>query len=109
MDQVLVFLSDNWKWLLEIVLAIASILIVILRKKVKVYESVKEYILSMLPYYINFAESLYDSGFDKKTFVYDAIVAFLKGKFGNFDESKYVDFIKDSIESILSTPQKKGV
>lgn len=109
MDEFLVFLSENWKWLVALGLAIAEILFVVLKKRVKVFDSIKEIILSILPSYINVAEQLSPYGEEKKEFVFESVVKYLTNKFDNFDVNSYVDFIKDSIESILSTPQKKGV
>lgn len=109
MDQIFEFIIENWKWLLEIAFAIAGILVVVLKRKVKVFDSIKEIILSVLPAYISVAENSFDDGQVKKSFVLSSIQEFLENKFGNIDMDLYIDFIEDSIESILSTPQKKGV
>lgn len=108
MENFINFITENWRWLLATILAIVNILLVIFKRKVKVYDSVKEIILSVLPSFINIAEDLATGGEFKKQFVIDSVSNLLINKFANINVDNYNQFISDSIESILATPRKKG-
>ena len=109
MNEFLVFMSDNWKWILTLFLSIVNILICSLRKRTKIVDSVKEYILKWLPTFIRLAEDIGNlSGEEKKEVVLQFVKENVSKNFDGIDLDCYIDFINDSIESILSTPQKKG-
>lgn len=102
------FILQNWKECIAIILAIATLLVTIFRKKVKVVDDIPSFILEHLPLFINSAEKLFSSGTDKKTFVLESIDQLLRVHF-NVGIEDYIDFVCEAIEKILSTPEKKGV
>ena len=108
MKEFFDFIAENWKILLAIGLAIANLLVCIFRKKVKVVDSIREFILDHLPMFISSAEKLFSKGSDKKRFVLDSINQLLKINFSVGIED-YIDFVDLAIEKILSTPEKKGI
>lgn len=107
MDQLVLFIQNNWQNILTLVLTFATLLLTIFKKRIKVVESIKQFILERLPLFIDTAEKLFEDGEKKKAFVISQIVQLVEKTFG-CDIDEYVDFISDSIESILATPQKKG-
>jgi len=112
MDQLVLFIQTNWQGIATIVIALATLLITILKKKVKIIDTIKEFILTKLPGLISSAEILFKKdivsfGVEKKSFVIEAMKKLILDEFG-CTADKYVSFISDSIESILATPQKKG-
>lgn len=108
MKEFFDFIAENWKILLAIGLAVANLLVCIFRKKVKVVDSIREFILDHLPMFISSAENLFSKGSDKKHFVVDSIDRLLHVNFGVGIED-YIDFVDLAIEKILSTPEKKGI
>lgn len=108
MKEFFDFIAENWKILLAIGLAVANLLVCIFRKKVKIVDSVREFILDHLPMFISSAENLFSRGSDKKQFVLDSINQLLMINF-NVGIDDYIDFVDLAIEKILSTPEKKGI
>lgn len=85
-------------------------LINVCRKPSEVIDTIKTDILTMLPQLIQIAEAQYSdephSGAAKKLFVITAIMDWFKSMGYKYTES-YKIFIEESLEKILSTPQKK--
>ena len=114
-DLVLDFILDNWYYLLSILILLLSFLISIVRKRANsnLVDSVKSSLLELLPSFISLAEISEVPGEDKKNFVInlalDRISSLLGCKLSDADISYWVSFISSSLESILSTPQKKSV
>ena len=109
MDQVINFIKENWRLILEVVTAIVALVLFIVRKKpTKVLDTVKECIVRLLPYVITEAEKTDKKGEDKMVFALQTLYSLLK-EFG-YEEvyDQYRDFAREQIELILSTPQKKG-
>ena len=103
------FLIENWRLLLEAACLIVSFVLFLVRKKpVKVLDTIKEFVVRLLPGLINAAEMTTLSGADKKKYVLEELVKVLK-EFGYCDEviTQYLPFASDQVEVILSTPQKK--
>lgn len=108
MKNVLGWLLENWKILLALILALANLFVCIFRKKVKVVDSIREFILDHLPMFISSAEKLFSNGSDKRQFVLDSVDQLLKINFSvGIDD--YIEFVELAIEKILSTPEKKGI
>ena len=108
MQEILVFILENWQWMVEVIAAIIALVLFIVRKKpVKVLDTVKECISRLLPYVIKEAEKTDLKGEDKMVFALQTLYALLKD-FG-YEEvyNNYRDFAREQIELILSTPQKK--
>ena len=114
-DLVLDFIIDNWYYLLSILILLLSFIISILRKRANsnLVDSVKSSLLELLPSFISLAEVSEVPGEDKKNFVInlalDRISSLLGCKLSDTDRAYWVSFITSSLESILSTPQKKSV
>lgn len=114
-DLVLDFIVDNWYYLLSILILLLSFIISIIRKRANsnLIDSVKSSLLELLPSFISLAEVSEVPGEDKKNFVInlalDRISSLLGCKLSDADKSYWVSFISSSLESILSTPQKKSV
>lgn len=114
-DLVLDFILDNWYYLLSILILLLSFIISIVRKRANsnLVDSVKSSLLELLPSFITLAEVSEVPGEDKKNFVInlalDRISSLLGCKLSDTDRSYWVSFISSSLESILSTPQKKSV
>lgn len=114
-DLVLDFIVDNWYYLLSILILLFSFIISLVRKRANsnLIDSVKSSLLELLPSFISLAEVSEVPGEDKKNFVInlalDRISSLLGCKLSDADKSYWVSFISSSLESILSTPQKKSV
>lgn len=114
-NLILDFIVDNWYYLLSILILLLSFIISIVRKRANsnLIDSVKSSLLELLPSFISLAEVSEVPGEDKKNFVInlalDRISSLLGCKLSDADKSYWVSFITSSLESILSTPQKKSV
>lgn len=114
-DLVLDFIIDNWYYLLSILILLLSFIISLVRKRANsnLVDSVKSSLFELLPSFISLAEISEVPGEDKKNFVInlalDRISSLLGCKLSDADKSYWVSFISSSLESILSTPQKKSV
>ena len=114
-NLILDFICDNWYYLLSILILLLSFIISIVRKRANsnLVDSVKSSLLELLPSFISLAEISEVPGEDKKNFVInlalDRISSLLGCKLSDADKSYWVSFITSSLESILSTPQKKSV
>lgn len=114
-DLVLDFIVDNWYYLLSILILLLSFIISLVRKRANsnLVDSVKSSLLELLPSFISLAEVSEVPGEDKKNFVInlalDRISSLLGCKLSDTDRAYWVSFISSSLESILSTPQKKSV
>ena len=105
--KVLNFLIDNYQILVVLAISIANLFVCLFRKKVKVVDSVYQFILERLPTYIALAEVTLTEGKDKKSFVIQSILGDIAATFGSTGD--YIEFISDNIEKILCTPEKKEV
>lgn len=107
--EVIDFISENYRWLVSVILGCCCIAVTLLKNKVKVVDSAKEFILDQLPLLISAAEKMFDSGSKKKEFVSSSMMDLLYESFPNVKVASYTGFISRSIEKILSTPEKKEV
>lgn len=107
------FLKTYWKFFALVLLVILDLLLVILnrRKPVKVFDSVHQTILSVLPDLIKSAEASFASGHgsEKLEMVKQLVYQLLMSVYGlsAIDTQKYDAFITAQVEKVLSTPQKK--
>lgn len=114
-NLILDFILDNWYYLLSILILLLSFIISIVRKRANsnLVDSVKSSLLELLPGFISLAEISEVPGADKKNFVIDLaldrISSLLGCKLSDADRAYWISFISSSLESILSTPQKKSV
>lgn len=114
-NLILDFICDNWYYLLSILILLLSFIISIVRKRANsnLIDSVKSSLLELLPGFISLAEISEVPGAEKKNFVIDLaldrISSLLGCKLSDADRAYWISFISSSLESILSTPQKKSV
>ncbi len=114
-NLILDFILDNWYYLLSILILLLSFIISIVRKRANsnLVDSVKSSLLELLPSFISLAEVSEVPGEDKKNFVInlalDRISSLMGCNLSDTDRAYWVSFITSSLESILSTPQKKSV
>lgn len=112
MDDVKRILITYWPQIVAAIVMIFSIILQCFKKKpVKVVDTVKEWILELLPFFIREAEEKFASGqgVNKKEYVISKMSASLIQNFGLSDEllDNYKKFISSMIEAILWAPQKK--
>lgn len=107
---ILEWIQSNWKLVstgLLLLFYFILVLVQLFQKKVKVQDTVKEAILSMLPELINKVEEP-GNGKAKLQAVVEMCVAAISKLFPGVSANQYIGFIKQSVEAILKTPQKKG-
>ena len=116
MQEFILFLQENWRFLTELILLVISLIIVLVKPsaKIKVPESVLAVAFKMIPELIVSAEDLIGpgNGSSKKDYVVSELIKWIAGRLG-VDESKVIKSVKDEIseqvEVILSCPvRKKG-
>ena len=118
MQEFISFLQENWRFLVELILLVISLIIVLVKPsaKIKVPESVIALAMASLPVYIQQAEDSIGSGngLSKKEFVLNKVLEFISSKTGfsvaALSKLNYIlDDFDSSIELILSCPvRKKG-
>lgn len=107
MTEILDWCAANYKLLIYGVCTLIIFLCTVLPKKVKVQDTVKEVILSMLPELITKVEEP-GNGKEKLHAVVEMCVAAIEKLFPGVNANQYITFIRSSVEAILKTPQKKG-
>lgn len=99
--------------ILAVISSLVNLILLILKKnKIVVKDTIFEKLLEKLPIFIQYAESMAKDGADKKGLALGAAYSFISQYSGlSHDEvvKMYSDRISNAIESILATPQKKGV
>ncbi len=114
MEEFVVFLRDNWKFLVEILLLVISVIICLVKRtKINIPGSVISDLLIKIPSWINEAEQEIGvgKGQEKLKYVFSKAVDFLHEvmDLSTADIIRYYgENLICSIEDILSTPQKKG-
>lgn len=91
-----------------IIVTLVTVITNLTGKKVKVYDGIRTFIVSILPHFINLIES--EGKKPSKEKLKNCLLAVnvaIKQQFPSFDIGSYDDFIVENIEKILSTPQKK--
>ena len=112
MDAFLKFVCDHYHVLIYLAFGIVVTLVTVFKKKVNVIDTIKGFIAQSLPDAINEAEKRYGSGHgqEKLSFVLDLLVSYISEKYDLPEATVirlYHSFIHKSVESILTTPQKK--
>lgn len=106
LNVILIFLRNNWKVIVEIVVLLTTIILWIIRKRpVQVVDTLKETIIRLLPYCIRMAESQPKG--EKLAYCLTLLVQTLKDLGVELNDD-YKAFAIEQVEIILSTPQKKG-
>lgn len=111
MEEVLHFLEVNWRFLAEILLLLASLIVACLRKR-KTQVKIDESIVSELPGLVVEAESKYGPGHGQEKLQYVVARITSRLSFNNPDLSlsdlePVVLRCIEQVEAILSTPEKK--
>lgn len=102
------FIIEHYHELISLVSAVIVILITVFKKKVKIFGSIYEEILRIAPYWIQEVENSELKGEKKLNECVACIKAQLGTSYPGVNLDFYTKFIKQSVENILSTPQKKG-
>lgn len=102
------FIMNNWQWLTGILLSLTSILIYLLKRKLKVVDTPLLSTIEYLPTLIKTSESIYGPGEGqlKLSWVLRMALAYYQSLSGVASDS-VKDLLIQQIESILDTPQKK--
>ena len=105
------FLTD-WKELAcvlgFIIVTLVTVITNLTGKKVKVYDGIRTFILSILPHFINLIESEgRKPSVEKLKNCLIAVNVAIKQQYPSFEIGSCDEFIVENIERILSTPQKK--
>lgn len=107
------FIFQNYLIMIELILALVSLVVVILKKtKIISVDTPFEKLLDKLPELISKAEILSKDGKVKKSYVLSVSYAYLADLTGKPVEEIsgiYCDRISSAIEKILETPRKKEV
>lgn len=109
------FLINNWYYLVSILILIASFIVAIVRKKasMNVSDAIKASLSEYIPEFIKIAEFTKDTGKNKLEFVIQLgldKVSSLLGVSLSYAQCEYwTSYIKKLTESILETPEKKGL
>lgn len=104
------FLQEYWFQLVIVIVSLASVVCSFIRRKSSgSMDEIKNMIADVLPGFINLAEASGVHGKSKLMFVIDSVMKRIKGYTSEKDEQFWMSYIRDQVENILSTPQKKGV
>lgn len=109
METVIQFICDYWREIASCCALIITVLLYVFRKRPSFngVDKIKEDVLEILPVLINQVEEN-GNGQRKKYAVVELVKLYVK-KHYKIDIPVYLlDWLENSIESILSTPQKKG-
>lgn len=116
MEEFKEFLIKNWQLLASAVLFIIATVIGIIRMKKKgmtFQEIMSGILMEQMPLWVSMAETAGGTGDQKKVFVLNKALNYCASKLGrqlSQDESDMIiAYASEKIESILATPQKKGV
>lgn len=107
---ILNFIVQYWKEILTVLGVIITIVLYLVKRrpKVNLLDTIKEDVLELLPVLINKVECD-GNGQRKKNAVIDFVNKYLQKKY-QVQISPYLsEWLSDAIESILATPQKKGI
>lgn len=106
MQEIYKFLIENWHIVVSVLVFIGSLVVAIVRKRPISDITSKLYNLCICA--IKLAEDTEYKGDKKLGFAVGLVLHALQSDYPNLKVSNYEELIKSLIESILSTPQKKG-
>ena len=107
MKDLFNWIITNYRFVLEVVILIISVVVFILRKRN--YSSVEGDIFSLCIKAVNYIEGTELKGTDKLDAAVMMVINELSKMYPKADCGVYFNFVASVIEKILSTPQKKGV
>lgn len=107
MKQFFEFCLQHWDFISSIILVIASVVIMAIKKKpvLNAMDNILIEVFSRLPEWINSAEALKGAEV-KKALVLESAKKFVKDQFSMDLPESYISLIGEKVEAILSTPQK---
>lgn len=107
---VLNFIIQYWKEILTVLGIIITVVLYLVKRrpKVNLLDTIKEDVLELLPVLINKVECD-GNGQRKKTAVVELVNKYLQKKYQVQLSPYLADWLSDAIESILTTPTKKGI
>jgi hypothetical protein len=112
MEKVITFIVDHWRLIADVCAALFCLVMFLLRKRpIDVVDGLYSSLNKVVPGFITYAESKYGAGkgTEKLDCVVDLAVAYINKLYpGLSDLSDYIEYVKNQVEVILSTPQKKG-
>lgn len=116
MEELKEFLIKNWQLLASAVLFIGATVIGIIRKKKKgltFQEILFGTLMEQLPLFVSMAETDGGSGEHKRVFVLNKALNYCSSQLGRplteVESDRIISYASEKIETILATPQKKGV
>ena len=116
MEELKEFIIKNWQLLASALLFIIATIIGIIRMKKKgmtFQEIMSGILMEQMPLWVSMAETSGGSGDQKKVFVLNKALNYCASKLGRQLSQEESDLIiayaSEKIETILATPQKKGV
>lgn len=109
MKDFIEFLKTYYREIIEISVLLLSVIICLIRKRpcINKMDEIKEDVLEILPILIRGVESP-GNGSSKKSLVIESVKSFVKKKFKIECPEQVITLVDSQIESVLSTPQKKG-
>lgn len=109
MKEVLQFCLNYWREILAVCSVIITVVLYLVKRRplVNLIDTIKEDALELLPVLINKVEKD-GSGQQKKATVLEAVIQYIEKKYKTAVSPYIVAWLSDMIESILSTPTKKG-
>ena len=108
MKDIIAWIQANYKLVIYCFCTLVIFLCTVCRKSTKVQDSVPGAILKMLPELIKKVEEP-GNGKSKKQAVIEMCLAAVSKLFPGVNANQYLSFIRESIEAILETPQKRKV
>lgn len=111
MEDFLMFLQQNWQWLVTVFISVLSIILLVLKKtNIIKQDTVWTKVLTALPGFIIQAEIDHPeakAGRDKYKEVLIAAVDYYQKISGKDFPDDLIEKINDAVEAILAAPQKK--
>lgn len=111
MTDVINFIKANWVELAKALVLLIILVATLIKRKGKVIDTIKGYVLEILPELINKAEDKYGAGTGptKLDYVVQTLEAVLSREFGLSQTQLYLyrGFFKKSVKAIMSTPKEK--
>ena len=106
MDNVIIYLKDNWKLILEVAFLVVSVVFFIVRKRSFVYDNSNQLYCRIIELILE-AEKKWPNGHGKEKLRY-VVDAIIEEKCGGNHFAALEQYIENIVEDILYTPKKKG-
>ena len=110
------FLIQNWQLIASAILFIVATVIGIIRMKKKgmtFQEILSGILMEQIPLFVSMAETKGGTGEEKRVWVLNKALNYASSKIGRpltqTESDMIISYVTEKIESVLATPQKKGV